>query len=303
MGVQLRRGLIFDIQRFSVHDGPGIRTTVFMKGCSLRCRWCANPESQEYRRQLMLNDSHCARCGNCLEACPVDAISLGPSGRRIDWVRCDQCLQCVELCVNGGLEVCGRLVPLGELVEEIERDESFYCNSGGGMTVSGGEPLCQSEFVMELLHACRRKGIHSCLDTTGHAPWKTLKTVCAETDLLLFDIKHLDDKVHREVTGVGNELILSNLKRAAELKPIWLRVPLIAGFNDSEDHVARLGELSKEIGVERVSLLPYHEGGKDKCQRLGLKYDFEQGKTPDRPRIGHVKSALERRHLKVSVGS
>ena len=296
-------GLVFDIQRFSVHDGPGIRTTVFMKGCPLRCLWCSNPESQNLDLNLVVNDLRCRSCGACAEACPTDAIHLDPDeGRSIDWEKCDQCLSCIERCLFGGLEVFGRYTDVAEIMDEIRRDEAFYRNSGGGVTVSGGEPLIQGDFVVELLEACRSEGFHTCLDTTGHAPWETMERVLGGVGLLLFDIKHLDDSTHKKTTGVGNELILSNLRKSAEIVKIWLRIPLIAGYNDSEEHIENIADLGNELGVEKISLLPYHEGGKSKCERMGRIYPFEEGRAPSQKHIDALKAAAEEKGIPVSVG-
>lgn len=297
-------GLVFDIQRFSVHDGPGIRTTVFMKGCPLRCRWCSNPESQDFGPNLMTDDARCQRCGACVGACPESAIILSPDkGRRIDWTKCDQCLLCAERCLYGGLAVCGRRMGIEEILEEVKRDAPFYRNSGGGVTVSGGEPLGQSDFVADLLEACRSEGFHTCLDTTGYAPWDILEQVLQGVDLLLFDIKHLDPRAHQEMTGVGNELILGNLRRAAEFMRIWLRIPLIAGFNDSREHIDRVARLGKEMRVEKISVLPYHEGGKAKCERMGRPYLFPAAKSPSDADLKRVKEVLEKQDQRVTLGS
>ncbi len=296
-------GLVFDIQRFSVHDGPGIRTTVFMKGCPLRCLWCSNPESQSSGLSLAVNDVRCRQCGACAEACPQDAIHLDPeSGRCIDWEKCNQCLLCVERCLFGGLEVFGRYAGVVEIMDEIRRDEAFYRNSGGGVTISGGEPLLQSDFAVELLEACRKEGFHTCLDTTGYAPWEKMERVLGNVDLLLFDIKHLDGSTHKKMTGVGNDLILSNLRKSAEMVKVWSRIPLIADYNDSKEHIGSVADLCKELGIEKISLLPYHEGGKSKCERMGRRYPFEERMAPSQKHIEGLKIIAEGKGIRVSVG-
>jgi len=299
------KGLIFNIQRFSIHDGPGIRTTVFMKGCPLRCRWCSNPESQDFSPNLMARDINCRACGACVEACPKGAITLDPEqGRRIHWEECTQCLECVTACIYDSLNQCGREMTVKEVLEEVLSDKAFYKNSGGGMTVSGGEALSQSEFVTDLLGAAKDAGLHTALDTTGYAPWDKLEGTIPFVDLILWDIKHLDSHEHKWGTGQENEVILENLKKASGLaKPIWLRMPLIKDFNDSEAHIRKVIALGKEIRAEKISLLPYHEGGKTKCEQMGRDYPFPEGESPTDEEIERLKDTIEKEGLKVTIGS
>jgi pyruvate formate lyase activating enzyme len=299
------KGLIFNIQRFSIHDGPGIRTTVFMKGCPLRCLWCSNPESQGFTPELIVRDINCRRCGACAQACPQGAITVSrEKGRTIDWDRCDRCLKCVDACIYNALNRCGQYLGVSEVLDEVLRDEAFYRNSGGGITVSGGEALSQPRFVLNLLSASRQRGLHTVLDTTGHAARENLDSVMPFVDLVLWDIKHLDTREHRRTTGAGNELILENLDRVARFgKTIWLRVPLIAGFNDAPEHIRALAVLGKTKGAEKISLLPYHEGGRTKCEQSGRPYPFPEGRTPADEHIEHLKRMIEREGLKASVGS
>jgi pyruvate formate lyase activating enzyme len=299
------KGLIFNIQRFSIHDGPGIRTTIFMKGCPLRCRWCSNPESQDFSPNLMARDINCRACGACVEACPEGAIILDrEQGRRIHWEECTQCLECVNACVYDSLRQCGNEMTVEEVLDEVLRDEAFYRNSGGGMTVSGGEALSQGEFVADLLGAAKDAGLHTALDTTGYAPWEKLERTIPFVDLILWDIKHLDSREHKWGTGLENEVILENLKRASGLsKAIWLRMPLIKDFNDSEAHIRKVIALGKEIGAEKISLLPYHEGGKTKCEQMGRVYPFPEGESPTDEEIEQLKGIIENEGLKVSIGS
>jgi pyruvate formate lyase activating enzyme len=295
-------GLIFNIQRFSIHDGPGIRTTVFMKGCPLRCYWCANPESQDFLPNLMIRGLKCSACGQCVDACPQRAITVAEQSRRIDWEQCDQCLLCVESCLYQSLNTSGTWMTLDEVSTEVLRDKAFYRNSGGGVTVSGGEPLNQSEFTAALLEFCRREGIHTALDTTGFAPWDVFSQVLQHTDLVLFDLKHPDAAEHKQATGVDNSLILANLKKAAASCPVWLRIPLIAGFNDSPLLFKRIAALAREAGVEKVSLLPYHEGGRAKAIQLGKPLP-PPAAPPCKERIEKLKIIVENAGIKVSVGS
>ncbi|MHC4458665.1 MAG: glycyl-radical enzyme activating protein [Planctomycetota bacterium] len=298
------KGLVFNIQRFSVHDGPGIRTTVFMKGCLLKCLWCSNPESQDFFPDLMVIDSHCRVCGACAAACPQGAISIvKEKDRRIDRDKCDRCFVCIDACIYASLQLCGNSMGVTEVLDEIMKDMDFYKNSDGGVTISGGEALGQAEFVAHLLAACKKEALHTALDTSGYAPWRDMEKILPLIDLILWDIKHLDPLEHKRATGVGNKLILKNLKRASRRKRLWLRMPLIADFNDSPEHVKSLTDLGQKVGAEKISLLPYHEGGKSKCHQLGRSYRFPRARTPGDEHINLLKGIIKNQGLKVTIGS
>ena len=299
-----KKGLIFNIQRFSIHDGPGIRTTVFMKGCPLGCLWCSNPESRDYFPNLIVRDISCKGCGACVEACLEGAIRISEEGgRKIDWDRCTQCLMCADACIYGSLNICGKYLEVKEVLDEVMKDEAFYKNSGGGITVSGGEALSQPRFVVSLLKEGKRRGLHATIDTSGYAPWHEMKKILRFADLVLFDIKHLDPVEHRKATGVDNGLILENLKRASRERVIWLRMPLIAGYNDSREHIDDIATLAKDVGAEKISLLPYHEGGKSKSEQIGRSYKIPEARRPDDEHVESLKGLVEKRGIKVSVGS
>jgi pyruvate formate lyase activating enzyme len=297
------KGLVFNIQRFSVHDGPGIRTTVFLKGCPLHCLWCSNPESQDLLPDLMVRDNLCKGCGACVEACPQGAITLTPEqGRIIDRRLCNRCMQCVPACQYQSLQICGEYLTVEEILNEVLKDRLFYKNSGGGVTLSGGEVLMQSRFARKVLEHCRGKGLHAALDTSGFGPWKELESLLPYVDLLLFDLKHPDTTEHRRTTGVGNEIILENLERASQKVPVWLRLPLIAGFNDSQEYIGQVAALGKKIRAQRISFLPYHEGGKSKCGQLGLAYPLADTKAPPQEHILILKDMVEQEGLTVTLG-
>ncbi|MFI5340352.1 MAG: glycyl-radical enzyme activating protein [Candidatus Methylomirabilales bacterium] len=273
--------MIFDIQRYSIHDGSGIRTLVFMKGCPLDCLWCCNPESQSTPPELALFPSRCIGCGSCLEACQNNAVTANESGVfATERSVCQTCGRCVEVCPADARALRGRLASVEEVLREVERDQIFYRTSGGGVTISGGEPLLQAAFVAELLKACRRHGIDTAIETCGHAPWEDFALVLAHTDTVLFDIKHVDTIAHRRFTAVGNELILANLRRAVRSGAgVVLRLPLVPGYNADADTVRAIAALARELGIAELHLLPYHRLGESKYQALGRR-SLLQGLTP-----------------------
>jgi pyruvate formate lyase activating enzyme len=298
------RGLVFLIQRYSLQDGPGLRTTVFMKGCPLRCQWCQNPESWQPYPELISLDTKCKLLGRCAEVCPVGAITLNQQeGRKIDRDKCDLCFKCVDACPTKALSKVGEYMTVEEVLAEIERDELFYQRSGGGVTISGGEPLVQWQFVSSLLKACKQRHLHTALDTCGYARWPTLERVLEHVDLVLYDIKHMNPRLHIEATGKSNRLVLNNLRKIPSRIKIWLRMPLIPGFNDSEDNLTKLCKLGREIEAEKVSILPYHKLAEEKYSRLGRQYTMSHIKTPNKKHLQRVKELIESFGLKVTIGS
>jgi len=264
-------GILFDIKRFALHDGPGIRTTAFLKGCPLSCLWCHNPESQDDALELMFWEERCVGCGTCVLACPIGAIAVSDGVAKTDRDICTACGECVEACARNAREIVGERWSANRLLEEVEKDLLFYDQSGGGITLSGGEPLVQAQFAFSVLTLCKEHRIHTAVDTCGHAEWKDLKHVARLTDLFLYDVKHMDAARHRELTGASNERILENLRRLDnEGQRLWIRYPLIPGLNDAEADVALLGECVTHLkAVEAIHLLPFHRGGERKLERLG----------------------------------
>ena len=273
-------GTIFHIQRFSVHDGPGIRTTVFFKGCSLRCFWCHNPEGLRRQPEIRIHPARCIACGQCREACPNGAHTVSAGGEHIfRRESCQACGRCVEICYAGALEMAGQEVTVDEIMQQVCQDIPFYQSSGGGVTLSGGDPALQPAFAHQILHACRQEGIHTAIETAANCPWDTLAEWLPLTDLVMMDIKQIDPDRHRWATGVSNERILANAGRLMEAgMPVLFRTPVVPTVNDTPEEIAeiarfvrRLGEMARTQEPPALELLPYHGLAGDKYQSLGLE--------------------------------
>ncbi len=294
-------GRIFNIQRYSIHDGDGIRTLVFLKGCPLKCLWCSNPESQKAVPELGFIDARCVgadTCGaQCVSACPVNAIQLNGQNRPvIDRDSCDTCEKCVEVCVKDALKVVGREMSVAEVMDDVEKDRAFYRRSGGGLTVGGGDPLSQYRFTAELLEAAGDSYIHTAIETCGHAPWKHFETVLRHVDLLQVDLKHMDPQKHKELTGQTNELIIDNLKKVPSVKDpqdVIIRIPVIPGCNDSVDNIKKFSKFVAETGFKQVELMPYHKLGVSKYLQYGMVYKLNDPKPPQKTDIQELKNIVE----------
>ena len=275
-------GTIFNIQRFSIQDGPGIRTTVFLKGCPLRCLWCSNPESQNSFFEVVHRDTICRKCGRCIEVCTAGAISLTDKGTKTNRKLCTNCGKCVEACIYGARRFYGEKKTVEEVYREVIRDKPFYQNSGGGVTVSGGEPLLQADFVAELFKHLRESGIHTCLDTCGYANANSWEKVLPYTDLVLYDLKMIDTQAHRKLTGKSNDKILAGIKLVAELKiPVIVRIPVITGANDSEENMKATARFCIDTNINEVNLLPYHRFGESKYSMLDRRYRLGDLRRPE----------------------
>jgi pyruvate formate lyase activating enzyme len=299
------RGTIFNIQKFSLQDGPGIRTTVFLKGCPLRCRWCSNPESQLPYPEIMVHSIRCIGCLSCMETCPNGAILLKEDRvMNIDRNKCDLCYQCTEVCPSGALEMTGRSMMVSEVMEKVMQDRLFYINSGGGVTFSGGEPLAQPEFLLALLKEAKRESLHTVLDTSGYTTWERIEKILNYVDLILYDMKLLDSDLHIQWTGVSNDLILENLKRISGTgkAKIWIRVPIIPSVNNTIEEVERLKTLVKKINPAKVSLLPYHTWGVSKYEKLGLKYDLTAMRPLEEEDLVWIENEIEDCGIDVDTG-
>ena len=276
------QGTIFDIQHFSLQDGPGIRSTVFFKGCPLRCRWCSNPESQGFHAQFLHYSSLCRSCGACVTSCPQQALSFSDKGIFIRNEACIRCGICVEICRYNANSLSGRSVYAQEICDEVHQNWRIFMNSGGGITCSGGEPLAQPDFLRAILSTMHDvHGIDTCIETSGFAHWSTLESLLPYLNRVFLDIKHMDTEQHRAATGQSNTIILGNARKLAMTEiPITVRTPLTPGFSDTEENIEALGSFMASIGLQEIELMPQHSYGKSKYEALGLQYDVDESTQP-----------------------
>lgn len=300
-------GLVFDLQKFATHDGEGIRTLVFLKGCPLQCLWCSNPESLMPQPEINFVANNCVGCGKCRTVCPQDAIQHGEADRpglTVDRDRCTLCGQCAKFCYAGAINILGRYVTVPELMEMVERDRQFYDESGGGITFSGGEPLAQPQFLKAALKEAQRRGIHTAIETSSFARWEEYRPILENVDLVLTDIKHMDDKEHQRLTGVSNRLILENLQKISKLGiPMRLRLPLIPGLNDSEENLKATADFVQQLNnVQSLDILPYHRLGEMKWGQLGCQYPLEGLEPSTLEQVEERTRCLQDRSFKISIG-
>lgn len=300
----MTKGKIFDLMKYSIHDGPGIRTTIFFMGCPLKCQWCHNPESQSFEQELMYWPDRCIGCRQCLEVCPQGAIV--ETAGRLDYLReqCRLCGACCQVCHAGVRELVAKTMSVHEIMSEIEKDVIFYDESGGGVTFSGGEALMQPSFLLKILQECRKKEIRTAVETCGYVNLKVLQEISPFVDLFLYDLKLMDSQKHQKYTGVTNKLILDNLRWLAENHPkVIVRVPIIPGINDDEDNISQLGKFTASLKrIKELHLLPYHKAGTDKYQRLGVSYRLADIEVPDNEHMERIRSRLEQFSLNVKIG-
>lgn len=300
----MANGVIFDIKKYAIHDGPGIRTTVFFKGCPLACRWCHNPEGISAATHRVYRQGRCIRCDECFQLCPQKAMTR--TAQEIIWdpAKCGLCQTCAERCPSGAVEFVGHKVTVDDVIRQIETDTAFYDQSGGGVTLSGGEPLMQPEFLIELLEACGDLDLHRAVDTTGFAQAALLLQVAQKTDLFLYDLKIMDAGKHRDFTGVSNQLILDNLKLLSDNKArIQVRIPIIPGINDDAENIHRTADFVSALpGVEHISILPFHNSARGKYGRLGMECMSSDIHGPDHEHLQRIAAWLGQSGLAVKIG-
>lgn len=288
-------GLVFNIQKYSLHDGPGIRSTVFLKGCPLCCAWCHNPESISPRPEIIVVENRCIACGECRTACPFAELvsGTGPMPARIN--ECTRCGACIEACPTGARQMVGRTMTVGQVVAEVSKDRIFYEESKGGVTLSGGEPLVQADFTTDLVCALHSAGLHVALDTTGLGRTDHLLAAAKSANLVLYDLKAFDEERHRQLTGVPNRTILDNLRALDQVHPnIWIRLPVVPGFNDDLGELRLIAEFVSDLqNVTLVNLLPFHRSGLHKYERLGWTHALDGVEAPS-PEVMEQAAALFR---------
>lgn len=297
---------VINLQKCSIHDGPGIRSTVFFKGCPLKCVWCHNPESQAYSREVLYNEEKCSRCEACIKVCPHGAIYKDDEKVCLNFEKCDQCETCLDYCINNAREIAGTVYTAKELVDELYKDRMFYEESGGGVTLSGGEVMAQDmDYIIDVARRCKGKSFHLAIDTCGFAKTENYENILEYADLFLYDMKLIDNEKHIKFTGKSNELILKNLEFLSNNKAnINIRIPLIVGVNVDDDNleVKKMIEFLKPLNIKAVSLLPYHNIGKHKYSRLYKTYEGEEFEKPSDEKMEEIKNLFEQNNFDTKIG-
>ena len=303
MSATTKAGFVFEIKRYAVDDGPGIRSTIFLKGCPLRCSWCHNPEGQILKPELMYRKKKCVGCQECSKACPKKALALSRKHVSIDRRLCNLCGKCHGKCPTGAIEVVGKKLGAEAVLQEIIKDKIFFEESNGGVTFSGGEPLMQTDFLKELLNGCEKEGVNTALETCGYASREDFDVVMEKIDLFLYDLKVMNDQVHKRFTGVSNRLILENFARLADSGcSIMVRFPVISGVNDDDENVAEMGDFLRRNGVSDIQVLPYHRAGIEKYRSLGRRYRLNSVESPSEERLKNIMLSLQGFGLNVKIG-
>ena len=301
----MSESLIFDIKRYAINDGPGIRVVIFFKGCNLHCAWCHNPESISAGVEKMYAPAKCIKCGTCVDACPENAITLTAEGIITDPDLCKLCGKCAEVCPSKAIEMSGKVMSVSEIMEIIEKERIFFDQSGGGVTFSGGEPLVHPKMLIEILDECQKRGIHTAVDTAGNVRTETILEVAKRTDLFLYDLKMMDPGLHHNWIHAGNKLILHNLKAIAEAGAhIIIRIPLIGGVNDTDKNIHQSAKFISELAGDKkvVHLLPYHNIAQNKYMKLGKIDDFEKLKEPGKETLDNAIAKFGEFGIVASVG-
>lgn len=300
-------GIIFDIQRYSIHDGSGIRTLVFMKGCPLSCKWCCNPEGQRNYPEIKFVVSRCVGGGKCkapcVKACPTGAISLFQGRPEMERGDCQGCGKCAEVCLYGARQLSGKSITIEKLMAEVLKDKLFYDFSGGGVTLGGGEPIMQFEFTNEFLKRCKEHSLHTAIETCGCIPWEHLRATLKFVDFVYYDTKHMDPIKHKELTGVSNDLILGNARRLLSTNSqVVVRVPIVSGYNDSEENIEAIARFVAESGGTMMELLPYHRFGVSKYSQLNRGYELEDVREPTEEHLQRLRRIVQDLGIKEVAG-
>ena len=299
------KGFIYGLERFAIHDGPGIRTLIYMKGCPLKCMWCSSPQTQKSKPEILYNEVNCKLCGRCVEVCPIGGITISANdGLKIERELCTSCYECIEICLNQGLTLIGKYVTVEELFQDVDKDSPFYRRSNGGVTVGGGEPTMQLDFVTAFLKRCKQIYINTAIETCGYVKWDGMEDLLKYVDLVYIDIKHMDPTVHKELTGVSNELILENAKKISAIKPMIIRIPVIPGCNDSEENITATARFASNLGenLKRIDLLPYHKFGTQTYIRIGMEYKLTDVESPSDDHMIRFKEIVESFGVKAQIG-